>query len=175
MDLEIREADFADTVHTRAIVDVLDSYATDPVGGAQPLAPDVRDRIVPALQRHPSALVLLGFAEGRPVGVAVCFYGFSTFQALPLLNVHDLAVLPTFRGKGVGRALLAEAERRARRDRCCKLTLEVQEDNARARSLYESFGFSDFRMGDSGPTRFLSKPLASPVDAGGPHGPIRDG
>lgn len=171
--LEIREADFADAVHAQGIVDVLDSYATDPVGGGKPLGPDVRDRIVPALRSHPGALVLLAFAEARPVGVAICFRGLSTFQALPLLNVHDLAVLPALRGKGVGHALLSEVERRARRDHCCKLTLEVQEDNAPARSLYERFGFSDFRIGDSGPTRFLSKPLGAPPDADDSRGSIR--
>jgi hypothetical protein len=45
---------------------------------------------------------------------------------------------------------------------CCKLTLEVQDDNTRARALYRSFGFSDFVIGDEqAPTRFLSKAIAS--------------
>jgi hypothetical protein len=39
------------------------------------------------------------------------------------------------------------------------LTLEVQDDNHRARALYERFGFADFVVGNSAPTRFLSKPL----------------
>ncbi|MDP7573186.1 MAG: GNAT family N-acetyltransferase, partial [Myxococcota bacterium] len=98
----------------------------------------------------------------RPVGVAVCFLGFSTFQARPLLNIHDLAVLPEWRGRGVGRALLAAAEDRARQRGCCKLTLEVQDSNRRALQLYERFGFSDFVIGDSGPTRFLAKLLDLP-------------
>jgi hypothetical protein len=50
-------------------------------------------------------------------------------------------------------------ERRARSRGCCKLTLEVQDDNRRARALYESFGFADFVVGDPAPTRFLCKPL----------------
>jgi ribosomal protein S18 acetylase RimI-like enzyme len=161
MEFEIREADFADPVHTTGIIDVLNSYAADPVGGAEPLSADVRERLVPALQSHPSALVLLAFAAQRPVGIAVCFFGLSTFQARPLLNIHDLAVVPEFRGKRVGRALLSEAEQRATCRGCCKLTLEVQEDNVRARSLYGNFGFSDYLVGDSAPTRFLSKALPS--------------
>jgi len=107
--------------------------------------------------------VLLAVSEGRPVGVAVCFLGFSTFQARPLLNIHDLAVLPEWRGKGIGRALLAHVEDRARRRGCCKLTLEVLDDNARARGLYESLGFSDFVVGDSAPTLFLTKALDAPT------------
>jgi ribosomal protein S18 acetylase RimI-like enzyme len=58
----------------------------------------------------------------------------------------------------VGRALLREAERRARARDCCKLTLEVQDANTRARGLYARFGFEDFVVAGS-PTRFLSKAL----------------
>lgn len=159
MEPEILDADLDDPVHRRGVVDVLDSYASDPVGGGEPLRPDVRGRLPEALRGHPASLVLLASVEGRPVGVAVCFYALSTFQARPLVNVHDLAVVPEHRGKGIGRALLAAVEARARRDGCCRLTLEVQEDNDPARALYERFGFSDYTVGSSAPTRFLAKPL----------------
>jgi ribosomal protein S18 acetylase RimI-like enzyme len=59
----------------------------------------------------------------------------------------------------VGRALLAAAEAHARATGCCKLTLEVQDDNTPARGLYASCGFRDVTYGDSGPTRFLGKAL----------------
>jgi ribosomal protein S18 acetylase RimI-like enzyme len=162
MQVEVVEAEFETPAHRAGILDVLNSYAVDPVGGGAPLSPDVRERLVPALRDHPTALVLLALAHGRPVGVAVCFLGLSTFQARPLLNVHDLAVLPEWRRRGVGRALLAAAEDRARQRGCCRLTLEVQDSNRRARRLYERFGFADFVVGNSGPTRFLTKPLELP-------------
>lgn len=156
--VDIREADFSNPAHCAGIVAVLNSYAADPVGGEEPLTQQVQERLVPALRDHPTALVLLAFADQHAVGVAVCFLGFSTFQARPLLNVHDLAVVPEYRGKGIGRALLTAAEAQALRRGCCKLTLEVQDDNRRARGLYESFGFADFVVNNSA-TRFLSKPL----------------
>ena len=159
LDLHIREADLADPEDGAAIVDILDSYAADVIGGGQSLSAEVRARLVPALQKHPTTLVLLAFAEGRPVGIAVCFIGLSTFHARPLLNIHDLAVIPECRGKGVGRALLSEAEAHAVARGCCKLTLEVQEDNGPARLLYERYGFGDFVVGHARPTRFLSKAL----------------
>lgn len=152
-------ANLDDAAHRNAIVGVLDSYAIDPVGGGRPLAADVRERLVPMLGAQPNALVLLAFERTRPIGLAVCFFGLSTFAARPLLNVHDLAVVPDARGRGVGRALLTEAERLARERGCCKLTLEVQDDNRPARTLYERFGFADVIFGDSAPTRFLAKPL----------------
>jgi ribosomal protein S18 acetylase RimI-like enzyme len=159
MDLQIRKADFADSRDAAAVVAVINSYAVDPVGGGQPLPAEVRERLIPALQSHPTTLVLLAFAGDEPAGIAVCFFGLSTFKARSLLNIHDLAVVPKHRGMGVGRALLQAAEEHARRAGCCKLTLEVQDDNSRARGLYQSFGFEDFVVGVSKPTRFLAKPL----------------
>jgi len=160
MQFEIYEADLANPAHDAATVEVLNSYAADPVGGGEPLTAQVRERLVPALADIPNALVLLAFADQRAVGVAVCFFGFSTFQARPLLNIHDLAVVPEHRGKGIGRALLTAAEAHALRHGCCKLTLEVQDDNRRARGLYASFGFADFVVNNSA-TRFLNKALPS--------------
>jgi GNAT superfamily N-acetyltransferase len=161
MSFRICDADLSDPEHAAGIVHVLDSYARDPRGGGQPLRPDVRERLVPALRAHPTTLVLLALEAQDAIGVAVCFVGFSTFAAQPLLNVHDLAVVPPRRGNGVGRALLAAAEERARARGCCKLTLEVQDDNGPARSLYSSFGFDDFVVNGSAPvsTRFLGKTL----------------
>ena len=136
------------------------SYASDRIGGGEPLSPEVRARLPLLLRDHPTTIVLLALAGGRPVGVAVCFLGLSTFQARHLINIHDLAVVPEWRGKGVGRALLEAVESHASRRGCCKITLEVQDDNSRARGLYEHFGFTDFVLGNSGPTRFLYKPLS---------------
>jgi len=160
MDVEVAEADLSNPYHAQGLVDVLDSYARELVGGARPLHPSVRERLVPELTAQANAIILLAFAQGRTIGAAVCFLGFSTFAARPVLNIHDLAVLPEFRGSGAGRALLQAVESRARKHGCCKLTLEVREDNERARSLYESVGFGDFAPGaDPTPTVFLEKRL----------------
>ena len=158
MSLRVREADFGDERDAKGIIAVLDSYASAPVGGGQPLSPDVRGRLIPMLREHPTSLVLLAFVDEEPVGIAVCFFGLSSFRAQPLLNIHDLAVLPQYHGRGVGQALLTAIEDRARRKGCCKLTLEVLDDNTRARELYRRFGFEDVVVGKS-VTRFLAKPL----------------
>ncbi len=140
---------------------LLNAYATDPRGGGAPLPDVVQARLVAGLMATPTARVWLAFDGPRAVGVCVGFLGYSTFQARPLLNIHDLAVLPGQRGRGTGRALLAAAETFARGEGCCKLTLEVQDDNAPALRLYDGFGFRDVRYGTSGPTRFLSKPITT--------------
>jgi len=159
MNLLLRRAELAQTADAAAVVDLLDSYAGDPIGGGQPLGPEVRRRLPAALRDHPTAHVFLAFVDQAAVGVAVCFVGLSTFRAQPLLNIHDLAVLSGWRGRGIGRALLAAVEAHARQLGCCKLTLEVLDQNHRARGLYERFGFADVIVAGS-PTRFLSKPLS---------------
>jgi ribosomal protein S18 acetylase RimI-like enzyme len=160
VNLTIRPADLTSGDDSSAVVFVVDSYARDPAGGGRPLPPDVRARLPDALRDHPTSVVFLAFVDGQPAGVAVCFVGFSTFHARPLLNIHDLAVVPEHRGRGIGRALLAAVEAEAVRRDCCRLTLEVQDENRRARRVYDRFGFVDFAVAGS-TTRFLCKSLGS--------------
>ena len=159
MTIEVRLANLGSGADAAAIVAVLDSYASDPRGGGTPLSADVKSRLIPGLAAHPTTRVWLALDAGQAIGLCVGFMGFSTFRAQPLINIHDLAVVPGRRGGGVGRALLTAVEDHARAAGCCKLTLEVQDDNHPARLLYERFGFRDVVYGDSGPTRFLGKPL----------------
>ncbi|MGH7818387.1 MAG: GNAT family N-acetyltransferase [Candidatus Binatia bacterium] len=120
---------------------LLSEYAAEPIGGGRELAADARRELVPGLRRHPAAFVLLAHAGADAVGVAVCFVGYSTFAARPLVNVHDLAVTAAWRRRGVARVLLEAVAARARELGCCKVTLEVREDNAPAQALYRSLGF----------------------------------
>ena len=157
MSVEIIEANLSEPFHAAAIVVMLDAYAQDEMGIGRPLSSEIRERVIPGLRQHPTSLVFLAFDEERPVGVAVCFVGFSSFKAKPLINVHDLAVLPELRGKGVGRKLLMAVREKAEALGCCKVTLEVREDNHRARGLYHSLGFGAWE--GQATTLFLEMPL----------------
>ncbi len=160
MTIDIIEANLEEEALVRGIIDVLDSYAREPVGGQEPLAAEVRERLLTDLRTVGAAVIFAALDQERVVGIAVCMRGYSTFTARPLLNIHDLAVLPEWRGRGVGTALLAAVERKARADGCCKLTLEVLDDNEGARRLYERLGFGDGGPGDRETTTlFMQKPL----------------
>jgi ribosomal protein S18 acetylase RimI-like enzyme len=137
----IRPADLATPGDAAAVLRLLDAYAADPMGDHRGLPASTRERLIPALSEVPGRLVLLAFADGAAVGLAVCFPGFSTFRARPLLNVHDLTVLTGHRRRGIGTALLRAVEAEAARRGCCKLTLEVRADNPAARGLYRKLGF----------------------------------
>jgi ribosomal protein S18 acetylase RimI-like enzyme len=156
MSYSVRAADLARAEDRAAVITLLDAYARDPMGGGQPLASDVIAAIPDRLASLPHARVWLASApDGEPAGVAVCFLGFSTFAARPLLNLHDLAVAPAHRRRGVGRRLLGAIEDAARALGCCKVTLEVRDDNATAQRLYRALGYGD----GTAPHRFLVKPL----------------
>jgi ribosomal protein S18 acetylase RimI-like enzyme len=152
----ITEANLDDPAHASAIVEIIDSYAREPQGGGAPLSDDARANLIDGLRAHPTSLVLLAVVDGAPVGAAVCQWGFSTFAARPLVNIHDLAVLPEHRGQGIGQALLLAVEQRAMARGCCRVTLEVHDENVGAKRLYERYGFGPWEP----PTWFVSKALA---------------
>ena len=156
----VRLADYADPEDAALIVALLDAYARDPMGGGNPLADDVRQRLVPALAAHSGAFSLLAFVGDKVLGLANCMTGFSTFAARPLINIHDMAVLPEARGHGVGKALMRAVESEARRRGACKVTLEVLSGNHVAKGLYAAMGFGDYALGpEAGTAQFWEKKL----------------
>jgi ribosomal protein S18 acetylase RimI-like enzyme len=152
-------ADLDDPQHAQQFLQLLDLYMRHPMGAERPLDPALHAQLLRGLRRHPGTHVLLARSSQDAVGMAVCFQGFSTFLARPLLNVHDLIVVPTARRQGVGWQLLTAVERLARELECCRLTLEVRQDNGTARRLYDRFGFEDGRCQGSAAFEFWTKPL----------------
>ena len=160
MDLKTLLADYNNTAHAEAVVTLLDAYANDPLGGGEPLPVFAKDNLISALKEVPNAFSVLCYAEDKPVGLANCFQGFSTFACRPLINIHDLMVLPEARRNGASQALLMFVEQIARERRCCKATLEVLDGNDKARNAYEKYGFKDYALGDEyGSGRLMQKSL----------------
>lgn len=137
----IIQADLTNALHRNGILDLLNMYASEPLQGGQPLDEGVQTRLISGLAAQTNGRYFLALDGTRPVGLAICFLGYSTFRALPLLNVHDLTVHRDYRGQGLGTKLLTAAEQEAKLLGCCKLTLEVQSENVNARRLYERVGF----------------------------------
>lgn len=141
MEIAIVKADLSESQHQIAVLQMMDAYSTDPMGDAKPLSDFARANLIAGLRSHPTTLVFLAFNGAQPCGIATCFRGFSTFAAKPLLSISDFYVDPALRGRGIGRVLLDAIQEEAVNIGCCKLTLEVQQNNARARSIYSEFGF----------------------------------
>lgn len=146
--------------HQEAILTLTNAFALDPMGGSSPLPSNTQVRLIEGLRTHPTTLIFLAYIGSTPVGIATCFRGFSTFLAKPLLNIHDLAVVPTHRNKGIGQLLVSAVARAGKDSGCCKVTLEVQESNRGARHFYERVGFSPAPYGDdAGRTLFYTRSL----------------
>src|SRR4030095_14068363 len=124
--IKIVEANLENPLHQQAVLNLVDAYASDAMGDGKPLSEEARTRLLPALRTHPTTVIWLAYKAERPVGIAVCFRGFSTFAAAPLLNIHDFAVLPAHRGEGIARRLMSGGERKACEIGCRQRTLEVQ-------------------------------------------------
>ena len=150
-------ADLTNPTHQAAIVELLDMYCRDEFGAGRPLPEYTRANLISGLIAHGGARVFLVYDGDKAVGLALCFRGFSSFQAQPLINIHDIAVRPEARGRGIGRELLAAVEEHARAAGCCKVTLEVRADNVLAQRAYRAAGFESTQP----ETWFWARPLAT--------------
>jgi ribosomal protein S18 acetylase RimI-like enzyme len=154
----VRQADYRNARDAAALVALLDAYASDPAGGGEPLAAFVRDNLARELAARPQAYSVLAFDGEQPVGLVNCIEGFSSFKCKPLVNVHDVAVLASHRGRGIAEAMLAEAERIAVQRGAVKMTLEVLSGNAPAVKLYRRIGYEGYQLDPAmGTAHFMQK------------------
>ncbi len=156
--LVVRLADYADPADAGAVVELLDAYARDPAGGGEPLSAYARTHLVAELAARPQAFSILAFDGAAPVGLVNCIEGFSTFKCKPLVNVHDVAVLASHRGRGIAEQMLALAETIARERGAVKMTLEVLSGNAPAVKLYARIGYAGYQLDPAmGTANFMQK------------------
>jgi ribosomal protein S18 acetylase RimI-like enzyme len=146
MNIKIIQANYNEPQHGRHIIELLDCYANDPMGGNQALPDYVAQNLVHALSNRSNAISILAYVEGQPAGLLNCFEGFSTFSCRPLINIHDLIVATEFRGLGLSTKMLTMVEEIAKERDCCKLTLEVLEKNVIAINSYRKFGFNHYKL-----------------------------
>jgi ribosomal protein S18 acetylase RimI-like enzyme len=142
-ELEIIRCDFDELTHREAVVNLINEYMMDTMGCGYALTPGQELSLVEELSKHPSCLVLLAVYNGEICGLLVSYINFSTFTARKFINIHDIIVLKEFRSMGIGRALINELTDIATEIDCCKITLEVRQDNEAAMHLYSDLGFED--------------------------------
>lgn len=160
MAIECKLVDYTDAKQSNELVELLNNYAKDPMGGGTPLSEKATSSLATELAKRSFAFSLIAYVNGKPAGMTNCFEGFSTFKCMPLVNIHDLSVNPDFRGLGIATALLKAVEAEAQRRGCCKVTLEVLEGNKPALSAYEKFGFKCYELDPKiGKALFLEKAL----------------
>ena len=93
---------------------------------------------------HPVFEALIAELDGTPVGFALTFRNFSTWEGRPGLYVEDLYVTPDARRWGVGRKLLVAVAQRAVERGYRRVDLNVLDWNP-AREFYDRVGFRQMK------------------------------
>lgn len=167
----IRRVDYGNAYEATALVELLDGYAQSAAGGGKPLPLAVKKSLPEALRQQPQAFSVMAWAGGAnpqahalnervPIGLINCFEGFSTFACRPLINVHDVVVVPAWRGLRIAQRMLQTVEIIACERGACKLTMEVLTGNHSAMRSYARAGFEPYTLDPQmGQAQFLQKML----------------
>ncbi|MBC7983544.1 MAG: GNAT family N-acetyltransferase [Candidatus Obscuribacterales bacterium] len=86
------------------------------------------------------AEVLMARGGTESLGFALFFHNYSTFRAQPGIYLEDLYVRPTYRGDGVGEALLRRVAKIAVERGCGRFEWSVLDWNQRAIDFYKELG-----------------------------------
>jgi len=78
--------------------------------------------------------------NGEPAGLAVWFLNFSTFRGRHGIYLEDLFVRPAYRGKGLGKALMARLAARCVEEGYARFEWSVLDWNAPSIAFYQSIG-----------------------------------
>ena len=137
--LSIRLATINDVVLLRTLIRELAEYENELDKVLTTEADLARDGFGP----QPKFRVLLAYWDQEPAGYAVFFDFYSTWKGRQMF-LEDLFVREAFRGRKVGKALLAAVARIAQGEGCHALRWEVLDWNQSAIEFYKSLG-AEFR------------------------------
>jgi ribosomal protein S18 acetylase RimI-like enzyme len=135
--------DLNNEVHCRKVLMLLDYYMQDEMGTGVPMPENLGVKIIEGLKAHKGYIGFFACLGNEFAALANCNLNFSTWQAKPLINIHDFIVSSAFRNRGIGLFLLNEIERYAIQNGYCRINLEVRHDNYKAQNLYNKAGYSE--------------------------------
>ncbi|AFZ54328.1 GNAT family N-acetyltransferase [Cyanobacterium aponinum UTEX 3222] len=160
--IKVIDADLNISAHREAVVELMNTYALDYMGGGEELSDFAKNNLANELAQRKYIHTVLAFVNDNPAGLIIAIEGFSTFACKPLLNIHDVVVASAYRRRGICKLLLQRIEDIALELGCCKLTLEVLEGNQVAQAAYKAFGFDGYQLNpDMGRALFWQKKLNS--------------
>lgn len=104
--IQVISADLTLNAHAAAVLYLLDDYAKDPAGGGQGLSDYAKSNLISAMKSRSSMFSVLAYDGDQPVGLVNAIESFSTFACKPLVNVHDVSVLASYRGQGIAKKMI---------------------------------------------------------------------
>jgi GNAT superfamily N-acetyltransferase len=123
----------------------------------------IRDALFPAVGK-PTAHALIGEIDGVAQGYALYFFNFSTFMGRPGLYLEDVFVRESFRGRGLGKALLIALAQIANGRNCARMEWSVLDWNTPSIEFYKSLGarpmdeWTVFRLDEPGLRSLAAQP-----------------
>lgn len=136
MTIEIRKAGPEDVPEVLRMIKALALYEREP-DAVQATEESLHEAMFgPEAVAH----ALIARRDGVIGGFLLYFYNFSTWTGRPGLYVEDLFVAEPERGRGLGRALLAQAARLALERGCMRVEWWVLDWNEPALRFYRSIG-----------------------------------
>lgn len=136
MTLSIRSAVPADTALILKFIADLAEYEHLSHEAQASEADIARDLFGPS----PKVFCELAYWEGRPVGFALWYYTYSTFQGRHGIWLEDLFVEPEARGLGIGKGLLVNLAQRCVREGLGRFEWAVLDWNAPSIAFYKAQG-----------------------------------
>jgi GNAT superfamily N-acetyltransferase len=134
--LKIRPANRDDAYVVIELIRALAEYERAPNAVVATEADIIRD----GFSGNPKFHCIVADWDGRSAGFAFYFFHYSTWLGRPGLYLEDLFVRPDLRGKGIGKALLAQLAQIAIRENCYGMRWQVLDWNQSAIDFYEKLG-----------------------------------
>ena len=136
MSLSIRAAQPADSALIFALVRELADYEklANEVAASEQVIADALFTSAPRL--------FCDIAEwgGKPAGFSVWFLNYSTFRGSHGIYIEDLFVRPAYRGRGIGKALMARLAQRCVEQGYARFEWAVLDWNAPSIAFYKAIG-----------------------------------
>jgi ribosomal protein S18 acetylase RimI-like enzyme len=143
LNVVFREAERADVA---AVVALLSDDALGSTRESDDLAPYLA--AFDALQAEGSNRLIVGKVEGRIVATyQLTFISGLSLRAARRAQIESVRVATDSRSQGIGEAMFADAEARARAAGCALMQLTMNASRTEARRFYERIGFTPSHVG----------------------------
>jgi GNAT superfamily N-acetyltransferase len=134
--LLIREARPGDVGTILTLIRGLAEYEREPLAAQATEQDLLRD----GFGDEPKFRCVIAEWQGAAAGFALYFHNYSTWKGRSGIFLEDLFVLPEYRGKGIGKALLLHVARIAVAENCGRYEWQVLDWNTPAIEFYEALG-----------------------------------
>lgn len=138
--IEFRRGNLDDINDSKKIIEMVELFSLES-SAKKPPGIKIKTSLIQNLKDFDNTIIYFAVLHSDPIGMAICFQGFSTFKNARLINVHDFYIRKEYRNKGIGSVFLDYIEQDARKCGFCRMTLEVSSTNERALRLYVKKGF----------------------------------